>query len=236
MVRLQTPFQYMDGSRIDLFLGQTSDLFQKFYITDLGQTVATLLDVQIKLSATKKRKDMVKEICESLDVLQEQGEFKIFLEAEKLQEDLSSAMVRLAQACIRVTDLVFHQRNRTFTLFKEELEEAFTSANLNYETSVKLESRYGSQIELDFQITGKRILTLIQTLSTASSAASHPLSNEVFRKWYDLENVKPRYQFLTVYDSNTDVFRSDDIARIEGVSSVFGFPAQEEQFLEAIAA
>jgi hypothetical protein len=235
MLRIQTPFQYMDGSKIDLFIGSNDNLFKPIVISDMGETLATLNDVQVKPWSTKKRKDMVTEICRSLDVEQTGGEFCINLRPDQLNE-IPMAIVRLSQACIRIADIALSQRNRMMGQFKEELEEAIALADLEYESSVAIEGRFGKPIDIDFRVKGTKIITLVQTLSTANTAASHQLSNEVFRKWYDLENVRNQYQFLTIYDSSTDVFRPDDLARIEAVSTTLAFPAQQELMIPTMAA
>jgi hypothetical protein len=234
MLRIQTPFQYMDGSKIDLFIGNTPD-FNKIVVSDMGQTIATLLDVHMKPWTTKKRKEMVSEICNSLGVSQEGGEFKIVIDSDKIDE-FPMSIVRLSQACIRISDMAMSQRYRTIGQFKEDLEEVIASSDLEYESNISVEGRFGKPIEIDFKVQGSKVITLVQTLSTANTAASHNLSNEVFRRWYDLENLRPQYQFLTIYDSNNDVFRADDLARIEGVSSTFGFPAQPEQIIASLVA
>lgn len=235
MVRIETPFQYTDASKVDLFVGTSTDLSQKFVVTDLGQTIAGLLDVHMKPWSTKKRKEMVFDICKNLDVIQEGGEFKVYVDANR-PDELPMAMVRLAQACIRVSDMALSQRYRAFALFKDEFEEIVASSDLEYSAGVSLEGRYGKNVDIDFEIHGRKVKTLVQTLSTANAATSHTLSNEVFRKWYDLENCRSQYQFLTVFDASNDVFRADDLARIETLSTTFGFPAQQDQILIALAA
>ena len=73
MVRLATPFQYPNGAGIDLFLGAQPELFDKWTLTDLGQTTAWLLDLNLKLWTTEKRKQLVTDICRGLKVLVEHG-------------------------------------------------------------------------------------------------------------------------------------------------------------------
>lgn len=235
MIRIQTPFQYMDGSKVDLFIEEVPDLFSTIVISDMGETVSTLMDMHLKLWSTKKRRELVSEICHSLGVEREGGRFKIALR-ENSADQLSMAIVRLAQACIRIGDLALSQRYRTVGQFKDDLEEMLSLSDLEYETSTSIEGRYGRPVDVDFKVTGLKVVTLVQTLSSSNSAAAHSLSNEVFRKWYDLEPMRPQYQFLTIFDSSNDVFRSDDLARIENHSTILGFPAQQESIIQVLAA
>lgn len=119
IIRLETSFQYPDGSYIDLFLLEETMLEQpleqpssnkaninsttnntKFLLTDLGNTTNNLLDSHIELWATQQARQIVKLICDSLDVDYENGEFRVFVD-EQNETDLSGHILTLCQACIR---------------------------------------------------------------------------------------------------------------------------------------
>ena len=237
MLRLSTPFRYPDGSNIDLFLGTDSHLHTPIKLTDLAHTAAYLLDIQIKSWATQKRKHIVDDVCKLLGVYREDGELVVRLTEDELNEGhLPSAMVRLAQACIRIADLSFTQRLRAPVGFKDDVEEFISAEGVTVEPAVALPGRYGKDVPVDFRTKGRKVESLVLTLSTQNSAAAHGLSNEVFRRWYDLEPQRAGHQFLTIYDSTNDVFRDDDIARLSEVSTVLPFPAQQEAIRDAIAA
>src|SRR5271169_114649 len=102
-LRLATPFKYPDGSNIDVFLWSARDLFNGYVLSDLGQTASYLFDLQIKAQTTKRRKQIIADICDALNVQNENGELRILLPEEN-REQIPSAIVRLAQACIRVAD------------------------------------------------------------------------------------------------------------------------------------
>jgi hypothetical protein len=112
VIRLETTFQYPDGSYIDLFLLEETLLEQPFinntninktklFLTDLGNTTNNLLDSHIELWATQQAREMVKLVCDSLAVDYENGEFRVFID-EQSQNDLTEYVLRLAQACTRV--------------------------------------------------------------------------------------------------------------------------------------
>jgi len=235
MLRIATPFKYPNGSQIDLFLKRTAPLFPSYVLTDYGQTADYLMDMQVKLWATKKRRLLLDDICSSLDVEHHAGQLEIPLEVDTLP-DLSHAIVRLAQACIRVADLAFTQRLQLAGTFQEEVEEYIASTNLLYEPEITLIGTYGKEVKVDFLVHGKKVTSLIQTLSTPSPASAHVASLEVFRRWYDLAPHRTTNQFITLYDTTNRVFRDDDLSRLHDLSVVLGFPDQEEQFKEAIAA
>jgi hypothetical protein len=235
-LRMETPFKYPNGSSIDLFLHEESQSPTKgWLLSDLGQTTAYLLDLHVKPWATKKRKQTLLDICTSLEVQHSNGSLQIRV-PEKDLSNLPNLMVLLAQACIRISDLAMTQRFRTASVFKEDMEEFFAGIDLPYETGVPLLGQYNTPVEIDFRVKGKITTSLVRTLSTGNSNAAHGLSNEIFRCWYDLSNYRAQNQLITIYDTNNDVFREDDLKRLASLSSVVGFPAEQDLLRTSLGA
>lgn len=233
MVRLATPFQYPNGAGIDVFLGSKPELFDQWLLTDLGQTTGWLLDLNLKLWTTEKRKQLVADICQGLEVSQEGGQFQLILGDLK---QLPDAMVRLSQACLRVADLAFTQRLRVASAFNEDFEEFLDLADAIYDPGFSLQGQFGKIVKVDYKVKGRRSETLVQTLSTPSSVASHTMSTDAFCKWSDLQPHRGHYQFVTIYDSSNDSFRDDDLKRLSSLSLLMGYPAQEEDIKATLAA
>src|SRR5687767_9284304 len=98
LLRFATIFKYPDGSQVDLFLKQDQASFtDSFTLTDLGETTAYLLEMNIRPWKTQRRKKLIEAICSTLDVKQDGGEFKVHL-ASYEREQLGEAFVKLAQA------------------------------------------------------------------------------------------------------------------------------------------
>jgi hypothetical protein len=234
-LRLLTPFQYPNGEQIDLFIQQRQPLLGEFALTDLGQTTGYLLDAQVKPWATNKRRQIIEDICRALEVTWNGGQFEVILNFEDLT-DLSRSMLRLAQACIRVSDLAFSARLWSAGSFKEELEEFLEStAHRRYETDVTEIGRSGEPVKLDFRIHGETSVSLVLTLSSASTVSAHNASNEALSRWYDLGRKRPNQQRLTVVDESHDVFKERDVARVGELSSVIWFPSELEQLRTTIS-
>lgn len=232
-LRIATPFQYPNGSLIDVFMSPSSDLTGELELSDKGQTSAYLLDLQIKHWTTTRRKNLVSDICKILGVKNDNGVLKVFFPETEITS-VSTHLVHLAQACIRVSDIAFTQRFRTQSVFAEDVEEFIAAAQLPYKTGFIVNGRFGKQVEFDFKVQGQKVQSLVQTVST-SSVTAHNISNEVFRKWYDVQHLGD-YQRITVYDSSRDVFREDDISRLSEVSQVVAFPDESEKLKDLIAA
>ncbi len=236
-VRIATPFRYPNGSLIDVFLTKKNDLFHKLELSDNGQASDYLLDLQIKLWANAKRKTLVSDVCKALDVINEDGVLKInFQEDESDLKLIPEYLVRLAQACIRVTDIAFTQRFRTQGTFVEEVEEFIASTELIYQPSFSVLGCYGKEVDFDFKVKGKHVESLVHTVPTQSLSPHMPAA-EVFTRWYDVRNQWDKFQKITVFDSTKEsTLRSDDIERLSEVSEVVAFPAEESRLKEMLAA
>lgn len=235
MLRISTPFNYPNGSQIDLFLYPSGELFGGYIISDYGMTADYLLDMQIKFWATKKRRLLIEDICTSLKVDHHAGVFQVRLQDDL--SDLSMSIVRLAQACIRVTDLSFTQRLQISGTFLEDVEEFLTMADLPYESDVELVGSYGKVVKVNFRVVGKTVTSLVQTLSFSTIPNAHVAANEVFRKWWDLRPHHNSHQFLTIYDAqNSRAIKEEDIERIAEFSTILTFPDEQDQIQETLAA
>jgi hypothetical protein len=235
-LRISTPFNYPNGSQIDLFLEASRDMFNDYILSDFGMTANYLLDMQIKPWAAKKRRLLIDDICSVLGVEYSAGKLQIHVTLESIAH-LPQAMVRLAQACIRVADLSFTQRLQIIGSFQEEVEEFIAENNLPYEPDIMLIGEYDREIKVDFRVQGKAITSLIQTLSTPSVTNAHTRSLEVFTRWYDLLRIyHPSHQFITLFDTTNNIFRKDDLGRLSDVSLLVGYPEEQKLLQDVLAA
>jgi uncharacterized protein (DUF1015 family) len=121
-------------------------------------------------------------------------------------------------------------------LFREDFEEHVLADVPDYQADFETPGRYGRIVKVDFRVQGKRSVSLLQTLSTVNPTAAHQVANEVFTKWYDLQDRQTEFQFLTIYDSNISTFRDSDLKRMEEVSTVLAFPAQTDAIVQVLVA
>lgn len=235
MLRISTPFNYPNGSQIDLFLENTRSLYPDYVLSDYGQTADYLADTYIKFWISKKRRQLVDDICRILDVELYVNRFQIRIGHENLGE-LPNAMVRLAQACIRVADLTFVQRLQLIGTFQEDVEEFIAGIELPYESDIVLTGRFEREVKVDFRVKGQRTDSLIQTISTPNYTNAHQRSLEVFSRWYDLTDYRDNNQFVTLYDTSNDIFQPADLGRLHDVSLVFGYPDEKAQLQAVLVA
>ena len=215
--RLETAFLYPDGASIDLFLVQDHGLFPSPRLTDLAQTMAWLLDIQVKPWLSKKRQGFLEDAIRLYGVEQRGGEL---VRPVADLNDVVPAAVALGQACVRVSDLMFTKRSVMVTSFSEQVEDVLNDAEYPYDSNIELAGRFGKRVRVDFLVEGPRLNTALLGLSSGNSSQAHVAANEVFRRWYDLDVPGRDEQRVTVFDDSVDVYRSDDIKRIRDLSDV----------------
>lgn len=104
--RLETVFKYPDGASVDLFLvfdpqGRLDGFKDPPILSDLGQTTSWLADMMIKPWLSKKRQRFVEDVLARLAVRQRGGAFETPF--DPTNESLEDAIVRLGQACVRIS-------------------------------------------------------------------------------------------------------------------------------------
>lgn len=219
-IRLETAFLYPDGSSVDVFVIQETPLFAEIKLSDLGQTMAWLLDVQVKPYLSKKRERLVEDALRIYNVVLKQGTLEYTLADAS---ELMPGIVRLGQACVRVADLVYTRRSSLQSVFSEEIEEVLTDAELPYEENAELRGPYGNLVRVDFLVFGARTNSAILALSSGNPSQAHTQANEIFRRWYDLNAAAACEQRVTVFDDRRDVYREDDLRRLKNISDVVAF-------------
>ena len=199
------------------FVHDDRPLLEGYQLTDFGQTIAWLLNVQVKPWESKKRQRFLEDAIRLYDVRRRDGE--LIYPIDDL-DGLPDGLVRLAQACLRVSDLTFTRRSTQQSSFSEEVEEIFADNELRYEPNVEVKGRYGTPVRIDYLVFGQRINSSILTLAANNPSQAHIQSNELFRRWFDIVEPEAAYQKqnVTIYDDRKNVYKADDLARLSDLS------------------
>lgn len=215
-LRCETAFLYPDGSSVDVFVGEDQPLFNRFRLSDLGQTMTWLLDMQVRPWQSKRRQQLLEDALRIYKVEQVGGALQLAITSP---EELVPGIISLGQACVRVADLFYTRKLHLQTNFSEEVEEFLADIELPYETDRELEGLHG-RVRVDFIVHGRRDSLLLTLAPGHSAHQAHVAANEIFSRWYDLGERKE--QRVTVFDDRSDVYRPDDLARIRDKSDLVG--------------
>jgi len=105
-VRVRTPFLLPDGDVIDIFAKQQEEFIS---LTDLGETVRWLRMQSISQRRSPKQAQLIEDVCLNHGIEFFKG---MLILRVRPSEDISSAIIRLSQACLRVSDIWFTFRTR----------------------------------------------------------------------------------------------------------------------------
>jgi len=221
--RIQTVFKYPDGSWVDVFVDDRSDLFAAPRLSDFGQTMGWLLDLPVRPWQSKKRQAFLDDVLRSYQVRQDGGALVKDIGDE---DDLTADIVALGQACVRAADLIFTRRSTLTSSFTEQVEEVIVDLELPYEPNVELPA-LGSSVRVDFLVMAARPSAIL-TLGGRQTQQAHQNAIEVFRRWYDLRKAKRDERFVTVVDDSQDVYRDEDLDRLADVSDLIGLSQRDD--------
>ena len=105
-VRVRTPMMYPDGDMVDVFVLERDGCYD---ITDFGEALGWLRMQSVSARRSPKQNRMVEETCQTLGVELHRGQLRLRSGAAN---GLGEAVLRLAQAAARVSDLGFRLRTR----------------------------------------------------------------------------------------------------------------------------
>jgi hypothetical protein len=236
-LRMSTPFLYPNGSHVDVFLEQRRDLFNSYILSDYGQTGLYLEDAQVRLDSTERRRQILGDICSQLGISFKDGALTLQITSDEIV-DISNAVMRLSQACVRVSDFACHQRLRSANPFKDDIEEFLESSGLRFVADKRVRGPYGRDVKLDFEVTGKNSKSLVLILAAMNEPSAHTAANEIFRKWHELKvaQMDSSYKFVTIYNSASKAIRTDDIQLLNDHSATISYPEQEEALISTFNA
>jgi len=231
-VRIETAFRYPDGGSIEVFVLNQDPLSPPKVLSDLGQTTAWLLDMQIKPWLSKTRRAFVEDVLHIYGARQNGGAIELNFAS---LDELESKVIVIAQACLRISDLTFTRRASLQATFNEDLEEVLVDADVEYEPNAELVGRYAAPVRVDYLVHGPRHAYSIMGWSSGNGSQAHVVANEIFRKWHDLDIPERTEGRITVFDDRYDVYKDDDMKRIRNYSELIAL-SDSSTFSDALAA
>jgi len=223
-LRVETPFLYPDGSSVDVFIVDDAPLLPPHRLSDLGQTTDFLLHHAVKPWTTKKRRLQLEDAIALHGARLAGGALELEFRADD-PASLDDGIVRLAQACLRMSDLVFTKRLQMQSSFVEDVEELLTDVDVDYQPSAEVPGQF-APVQVDFLVKGQTTTSAVLTLAARLAPASHQPAVEVFTKFHDLARAGSPVQRITLVDDRVDtarIYREQDLRRIAEYSIVVPF-------------
>ena len=215
--RIRTPYLYPDGDNIDIFCKQQGDVV---LVSDLGETTRWLRMQTVAPRRSPKQKALIEDACQTHGVEFYRG----MLQARcRPVDQLAAVTFRVAQAALRVSDLWFTFRTRSFESVTDEVAEFLTEKQFQFDRGEKLTGRSGRIWSPDFHVRTVTRSSLVYVLSTGSRSAARGIVNHVHTAFYDLNllAVGPEaLKFVSVFDDTADVWSDEDFRLAEQISTI----------------
>lgn len=224
-VRIRTPFLFPDGDLIDLFYSEPGGTPT---LTDLGETVRWLRMQTVALRRSPKQKQMIDDVCLNHGVEFFKGMLTLRL---RPGDRLADGVIRLGQACLRVSDLWFTMRTRAVETVTEEVADFLTEKQIPFERRAKLSGRSGRVWDVDFHTRTPDQSALVYVLSTGSRATSRKVAEHVVAAWYDLNHLQLGPQplkLVSLFDDTLDVWQEEDFRLLEPLSTISRWSRPDE--------
>ena len=217
---------------IDLYLKESAGVVT---LTDLGETLRWLSMQSLAPRRSPKQKKLVEDVCLTHGLELFRGMLVLRLAPG---QTLGQAITRLAQGSLRVADLWFSLRTRSFESANDEIEEFLQEKTIPFERGETLIGRSGRSWRVDFHTRTPERSSLVSVLSTGSRGASKALTEHVLATWYDLSNLKvgpEALQFVSLFDDTLDVWAPEHFKLLAELSNVAHW-SKPDEFAAKLAA
>jgi hypothetical protein len=216
-LRVRTPFLFPDGDVVDVFVKRHGS---ELTLTDFGEALGWLRMQSRSERRTAKQQRMVHDICATQGVELFKGQLVLRCATPSA---FPEALVRLAEAMVRVADISLTLRARTQESRTDDVAELLSARCIAFERAVRVAGRSGREWVIDFHTRTPSRSTLVCVLAPGSRAAAKRLTEHVFTTWHDLAveaGGGDRPLFVSLFDDTTEVWADEDFRLVESVSTI----------------
>ena len=231
-VRVRTPLMYPDGGIVDVFVLEHDNQYR---VTDFGETLGWLRMQSVSARRSPRQKRMIEDTCQTLGVELHRGQLVLRLGATDV---IAEAVLRLAQAAVRVSDLWFTLRTRAVDTASDEVDEWLVEKEIAFDRAVPERGRSGQSWTIDYRTHTRSRTSLVFLLSTGSRGAARRIAEHVLAGCVDLSHLKagqPRLTLVSLFDDTEDIWHDNDFGLVEQYSEVarWSRPDEFERILKA---
>jgi len=229
---VRTPFFYPDGGVVDVFVVEREGHLD---VSDFGEARGWLRLQTVSGRRSPKQEQLIQDGCLTLGVEFFKGQL---VWRCKTGDEVATAILRVGQAAVRVSDLWFTTRTRSVESTSVEVADLLEEQHIAFERGVKLSGRSGRAWAVDFQTRTPERTSLVSVLSSGSRAAARRVTEHVVAVWHDLSHLRaggPQISFVSLFDDTTDVWTDEDFNLVESLSDVYRWSRPDElvDFLKA---
>ena len=231
-IRVRTPLTYPDGGIVDVFVVEHDGQRR---VTDFGETLGWLRMQSVSGRRSPKQNQMIDDTCQTLDVERYRGQLVIRLGTS---DEIGEAVLRLAQASARVSDLWFTFRARPIETAAKAVNRWLIKKEIRFERSVQQRGRSGRNWTIDYRTYSNSRTSLIFLLSPSSRGSVQRLTEHVLAGWVDLGPQKdhwPQQQFISLLDDTDIIWQKKDFGLLQPYSRIARW-SQRDEFEQMLVA
>ena len=207
---------YPDGGLIDVFVVHSGE---GLLVTDYGDGLGWLRTQSRSGKLSNRQRGFVEDICETLDIELNRGQLQALCQSHS---EISGAVVRLAQAIVRVSDLWFTLRNRSLHSVAEEVDDWLRERDFGVTRGHPHFGISGKKWNVDFTVTREQSAAIVFLMSTASPAYARQLCVNVAAGCWDLRTLhidnRPVNRIALVDDS-LPIWKPEDVALVNDAAA-----------------
>ena len=226
-VRVRTPMLYPDGGVVDVFVLERGG---GYAVTDFGDALGWLWLQSISRRRSARQESLIQDVCQTLriDLVNDQLVVRGVTPAT-----LGDAVLSVAQAAVRVSDLWFTIRSQTFQTTADEVAEWLSEKRIHFRRNVSKPGRSTREWTVNFETQTDHLTTLVFLLSTGTRGAVHRITDQVVTGCMDLNHLKenqPNLDLVSLFDDTVDVWRPEDFNLVEVYSQTARWSAPDELY------
>lgn len=230
--RIRTPFLYPDGDHIDLFVTEKNGTL---IVSDLGETLRWLRSQTLSPKRSPKQNALIADACLTHGIEQYKG---VLLARCRSNMTLASVTLRVAQACLRVSDLWFTFRTRAVESTADEVSDYLLERQIRFDRRPKMVGRSGRGWTPDFHVILPEQGSLVAVLSTGNRSSARTVTEHTLAMWHDLNQLiygPEALRFVSLFDDTADVWQEEDFTLLDSLSEVQRW-SEPETLIEALGA
>jgi hypothetical protein len=228
---VRTPFLYPDGDHIDLFITEKADCL---IVSDLGETLRWLRSQTLWPRRTPKQNTLLTDVCLTHGLERYKG---VLLARCRSGDSLARTTLRVAQGCLRVSDLWFTFRNRVIESVADEVADLLAERTIEFDRRPRLPGRSGRGWRPDFHVLAPARGSLVSVLCTGNRSAARAVTEHTLAMWHDLSQLAAgpeALRFVSLFDDTADVWAPEDFSLLDSLSAVRRW-SEPDAFVESLA-
>jgi len=182
-----------DSDLIDFYIRESDEKNYRYYITDKGETIATLYTLGVEMKDDGTRNEILQSIGHGLNVLIKNDEIIAYAN----DNDLGLTLSKIISAILGVQYLRYISRPIHIPTFKRDVKIFLDDNRPDYAENVPIKG-YSGEFKFHFSYIQQDLY--IDTLYATQVRDAQLISDEICLKKIDIKEIHPAIKIAAIYD------------------------------------